>query len=131
MDRKKLLLHSTLLVLFIFFINLVALKFYWYYSVWYFDMIMHFLGGFWLGLLFLWILKIQNVSINSILKIILSVFIVGFSWEIFEIIVNNFFAQNPFSFFDTISDLCFDLAGGIFSFFYFYKKIMINPKNTL
>ena len=55
MKRKTLFTFLSLVVVFIFFLNFVAGKLYWYSSIWWFDILMHFLGGFWLGLLFLWV----------------------------------------------------------------------------
>lgn len=89
---------------------------------------MHFLGGLWLGLAFLWLFLVQDFSKKLILKIILGVFIIGILWEVFEILVNNNIAQNSFSIFDTLSDICFNLAGGILAIVYYFKKIMFKQK---
>ena len=84
---------------------------------------MHFLGGFWLGLATVWFFKIQSISGNSIAKIIFSVFLLGVGWEIFEIIFNNHFAQNPFNAVDTLSDICFDVSGGLCVILYIWKRM--------
>ena len=122
MDRKKLLKYLLYLILFIFVANLAANKFYWYSSIWYLDMIMHFLGGFWLGLAFLWFLLKENLSFALILKIILGVLFVGILWEIFELLFNNIVAQNPFNILDTSSDLFFDISGGLCAILYIWRK---------
>ncbi len=83
MDRKKLLKTAAYLIFLIFFINFVALRLYWYNSIWYFDMIMHFAGGFWLGLALLWIFSNDNLSSRLIFKIILIVLLVGVLWEFY------------------------------------------------
>jgi len=127
MDRKKLLIRLALLIFFIFAANYSAMKFYLYSSLWWFDMLMHFLGGFWLGLVFLWLFLKENssfpFSFTLVFKVILGVLLVGISWEIFEIIVNNFSTKNPFDNLDTISDIFFDIAGGLLATFYFFKRI--------
>lgn len=130
-DRKKLLIRLALLIFFIFLVNLVALKFYWYYSIWYFDMIMHFLGGLWLGLAFIWLFSAKELTSKLIFKIILSVLLIGFLWEIFEIIFYNYVAENPFIILDTVSDICFDLTGGILAVIYFLKRIMFKQKSAI
>jgi len=131
-NRKKLFIRSASLVFFIFLINLVALKFYWYYSIWYFDMIMHFLGGFWLGLILFWVFSIQEVSLKLIFKMILCVLLVSISWEIFEMIVGRIIIQNSLNtMLDSISDIYFDLAGGTLAIVYFLKRIMLKQKSAI
>ncbi|MEK7140847.1 MAG: hypothetical protein AAB815_03620 [Patescibacteria group bacterium] len=122
MDRKKLLLRLAYLILFIFIINSLAMKFYWYFTIWYFDMPMHFLGGFWLGLLLIWFFRIDKVSPRLIFKISLGVLLIGVSWEVFEFWANNFIGQIPFSIPDTLSDIFFDLAGGLSAVFFYLKR---------
>lgn len=124
-DRKKLLLRVAFLICFIFLINALAIKFYWYYSIKWFDMPMHFLGGFWVGLAFLWFLNIKSTDKISVYKIILGVLFVGLCWEVFEFFVNNLYlARYPFDKTDTIQDLFFDLFGGFLSVIYFKNRIM-------
>jgi uncharacterized BrkB/YihY/UPF0761 family membrane protein len=124
MDKKKLLIRLTSLILFIFAINVLANKFYWYYSIWYFDMPMHFLGGFWLSLALVWLFPLSNVNSKYISKIILGALLIGIFWELFEILFNNYIAQNPFNTLDTLSDIFFDLAGATAGVLYFLKRIM-------
>lgn len=135
MDRKKLFKHLLYLILLIFVINFVANKFYWYSSIWYFDMIMHFLGGLFLGLGLVWFLSYKNLflelSWKLIFKIFFGVLLIGISWEIFEFLFNNIIAQNSFNTLDTISDIFFDLAGGVFAIIYFFKRIMIYKQNEV
>ena len=85
-------------------------------------MSMHFTGGFWLGLAMTWLLYTVDLSPKFVLKIILSVLLFGVLWEIFEILVNNIIAQNPFSLLDTISDIFFDLSGGFCAILYLWRK---------
>ena len=118
MDRKKLIKLLTYLIFFILVINFFGNKFYWYYSIWYFDIIMHFLGGFWIGLAFFYIFSPQNISGKLIFKILLLVLCIGIGWEVYEILVNDILAQNPFNFLDTLSDIFFDLFGGLCAMLY-------------
>jgi len=125
-DRKKLLICIASVVIFIFVVNSAAMKFYWYFSIWYFDMPMHFLGGFWVGLVCIYVFSLKEFNFNLIFKVFLCVFLVGFFWEIFEILVDKSITQNPFNSLDTISDMFFDLAGGGISIIYFFKRIVYN-----
>ncbi len=104
------------------------MRFYWYFSIWWSDMPMHILGGFWLGLVFIYFLKIKDLSFSTILKIILGALVIGLLWEVFEILVDKTIIQNPFNTLDTLSDICFDLAGAGIAIFYFAKRIML-PEN--
>lgn len=131
MDSKKILKVLACLIFFILVVNFLAYKFYWYSIIWYLDMIMHFLGGFWLGLAYIWFfnpseslkLRLGSKVFDVVFKILLFVFLFGFGWEVFEILINDVITQNPFNFLDTISDLCFDLSGGLCAILYVWKKL--------
>ena len=131
MDKKRFFIYLASLVFFIFILNTLAGRFYWYYSIWYFDIIMHFLGGIWLGLVFIWLFWGKEFNLKLFLKIILGVLLISVLWEIFEIIFNNILAGDPFNFLDTTSDVFCDLAGGTFAIFYFSKRIMFKEKNKI
>src|SRR3989338_10618649 len=105
MNRKKLFIRLATLMFLIFTANFVANKFYWYSSISYFDMIMHFLGGFWLALAFIWVYNKEKLNSINILKVMLSVLLVGVAWEVFEVLVNQSLAKNLFDALDTLSDL--------------------------
>ena len=113
MDRKKLGKRMVGLISFIFVVNVLTNLFHWDYSIWWWDMALHFLGGMWLALLMLWLLLWENAQKNLISQAILGVFIIGLGWEFYEYWINQWVAQGPFSFLDSISDLFFDLAGGL------------------
>lgn len=129
MNKKKLFSRIALLIVFISITNFLAMKFYWYSSIWYFDMFMHFMGGFWLGLGFLALFfykkpfRVSDFNFSFIFKIILGVLLIGIFWEIFEILVDKTISHNGFNTLDTFSDLFFDLAGGLFAIFYFLKRL--------
>ena len=124
MNSKIFLIRLVILIFIIFLLNLLAMKFYWYSSIWYLDVLMHFFGGFWLGLVAVWLLNIKEIYLRSILKIVLSVLFIGIFWEIFEIIIDKSITGNIFNTLDTISDICFDFSGGLFAILYFSRKII-------
>ncbi len=128
MDKKKFLIRLIFLIFFIFLLNYLAMKFYWYSSIWYFDMPMHFLGGFWLGLASLYFFPSKNFSFKAVLKVFLIVLFVGLSWEIFEIIIDRVITGDLFNTLDTLSDICFDLSGGLFAFFILQKELSLFQK---
>jgi len=130
MDRKKLFLRLAFVIFLVFFMNFFAGKFYWYYTIWYFDIVMHILGGFFVGLLIFGLLNIKDISFNNIFKIIFGVLMVGIAWELFEFVFSNIIAQESFNFLDTISDVFCDLAGSILAVIYFSKRIILKENNV-
>lgn len=121
MDRKKLSLRLAYLILFIFIVNTLAMKLHWYSLIWFFDMPMHFAGGFFLALLTIWILERGKVRI-SFLKIFFGVLIVGIGWELFELITFESTLEISLNSLDTLSDICFDLAGGLTAIIWYNSK---------
>lgn len=130
MSRTKLFVLITGLILFVFLIHIFANKFFWYYSIWYFDMPMHMLGGFISGLVSIFILSskkfLHSSNIALILKILAGVLIIGIAWEIFEFSANTYFVKSLFlaNRLDSVSDIFFDLSGGIIAILYYFKNIM-------
>lgn len=123
MERKKLTKRILFLIVFIFFLNLLAHKLHLYVSIWYFDMFMHTLGGIWLSLAVIFVLNISTFSRQNFLKIILSVLLVGIAWEIFEFGVDEIILKNPLNTkFDTLSDLVCDTFGGVIGIIYYFRN---------
>jgi hypothetical protein len=118
-------------MLLMFLIDKGANKFYWYNSIWYFDMIMHFLGGVWVGFFFIYIYSPSHLNNKSVFKIASSVLLIGLSWEVFEFVVNNVIGRVPFNSFDSISDIFWDMVGGLSAIFLFFKLIMPSGENKI
>ncbi len=96
-------------------------------------MIMHTLGGFWLGLAATYVFPPKNahVSVTSVVKILIWVFCVGMIWEFYEVIVNGAFAQNAFNGLDTTSDIFFDLTGSVLAILYYLKRIVFTQEDKV
>lgn len=126
MNRTALLRRLTYLIFFIFLLNMAAGEFHWYSSLWWFDMPMHFLGGVFLGLGLVWLLRLEKKPFpRAFWIILLGVLALGVAWELFELVFDNYVAGMPFLWLDTLSDLSYDLAGGLFAyFFYCYTYIL-------
>jgi len=92
--------------------------------MWWFDMPMHTLGGVFLGLFFTY-LRVRFMGINwntrSFLYGILFIFIIGGLWEIFEFNIDTFITFRAQNILDTLSDLCFDIVGGMAVLLYVEK----------
>ncbi len=130
-NRKKFSIRVISLIFFILALDVIASKFHWYFTIWWFDMPMHFLGGIWVGLALLWYFPLKSLFFKEVFKIIFGVLIVAIFWEIFEILVDKVIAQNPFNALDTLSDIFFGMAGGVVSIFYFFRRIMIKRESKV
>ncbi len=128
MVPKKILIRIVLLMFFIFIADRIGSFLHWYYTMWWFDMFMHFLGGLWLSLFFVYTFVRRNLlgemSTRTVVHILLWVFLISVLWEVFEFSVNNVIGRTPFSVLDTTSDLFFDMSGAFLGLFYFKNKIM-------
>ncbi len=126
--KKSLLSKAALVVCVIFIVGILAEFFYFYSTIWWFDMPMHFFGGFFIGLLGSWMIlygyfrnrpSFLRTKVSFFTVVILSVCIVGIGWEIFEYILHlNVFQSGALNILDTLSDLCFDTAGGLVAILY-------------
>lgn len=119
------------LILVILVLQIIATLFYWYWRISWFDMLMHFIGGFWVGLVALWVLFLSGKFALRVRPTTVSLFAVGILgtltiavlWEVFEYGVRLLIPQwAPYSVSDTLSDLLFGFLGGIVASFVFIKK---------
>lgn len=104
-----------------------ALMYHLYYVTDWADIIMHFLGGLLLGMITLFVFFVSgwiDVPHNRrvvILVTIGSVWIIGLSWELWEIWAQLIDALRDKL--DSLSDLVFDTLGGIVALVYYYKYL--------
>ncbi len=133
----------TMAILFL--ASLGAYFFYWYSTIWWFDMPMHFTGGYFLSIMLMYIVvraqskgnSEDNKKINPkyplekptsraglYLKLILLTFTIGFLWEVYEFAVDTYFNAHLFVFLDSFSDLCFDMAGAITALFFIDRHML-------
>src|SRR3989344_7483844 len=134
MNRTRLLKHLVLLMFFILALERIGVRLYWDYTTQWFDAVLHFLGGFWQAMLFIWFFSIKDLPFlkpsldpndpKLVYKAIFFVILIGFFWELFEFYINNYIGLYPFDIIDTSSDMILDIVGGVLSLFYFYKIIM-------
>ncbi len=130
------------LLIFILFVHLFATFNHWYWTIDWFDMPMHFFGGFWVAMVYFWLrqkrgltqintrINADNISVNqrvnphiSALLTIVSCFgfvaLIGVLWEFFEFGYDVLISSKGYFFVaqqgtaDTIGDLFFDLLGGL------------------
>ncbi len=122
MIRKKLFQNAFILVVVVTFLNKIALTLRLYWSLHYFDTLVHFLAGIAVGLGSVWLylnkketLPTSQIFFSSLIGSI----VVGVVWEIFEVVNGiTFFSDGIHYVTDTGSDLLMDTLGGLIAAFY-------------
>lgn len=105
------LLHSAAVVLYI------------YWSVWWFDILMHFLGGAWVGLMALWLFGLPGMRArfrklkSPLAAVLASAVLVGVVWELFEYATDVTFTAEGYAA-DTALDLVMDIVGALAAYAY-------------
>lgn len=129
-------MRKYFIVLVIIFITNIAGAYFGGYKLVWFDMLHHFLGGFFVALFFSGYLKKQLVSgskLGNMLIIVGVTMFVGVSWEFSEYIANQLFTVPIYHKYhvvinfmgdleDTISDLFMDMLGSIIATSIFIKS---------
>ena len=100
-------------------LHFVAEKFYLYWTLWWFDNLIHLVAGFAGGLVIVWLLFASDefnnrvsATFKVVLTVVASVLVVGIAWEIFEYV--NKITQTTESYaLDTSLDLLFDVLGAV------------------
>lgn len=111
--------------LFLTIIHSVAVFNNWYWRFRWMDIPMHFLGGVFIGMIFLWLFKkffgyldIHNRFLVLTVLLLGFVTLAGVFWEFYEFLYDLFISSREWGIFtnqgvqDTISDLFFDILGG-------------------
>lgn len=78
------------------------------------DTPVHFVGGLWLALAFVWLSSVFGRQIRTILPLIFIVLVVGVGWEVYEYIFE--ISYSSYYIFDTSKDLLMDVFGAIAAF---------------
>ncbi len=129
MKKNRALHVAAFLVVGVFVLNLLAtyLHLYWVFS--WFDMLMHFLGGVAAGYLVYIILYKKASSLQQdspvlfIFLIVGGTLVIGFLWEILEVVLDTFFrSQLAPALSDSLSDLFFDALGGMVAGLWVFRK---------
>jgi len=112
--RTRVLLGIAALGLLIALLQFFATEYYLYWEFWWYDVMMHFLGGAFIGASYLWALRFEFSSHSALrIPVFASAFLVvlgvGVAWEVFEYVTDSYAAVNYTL--DTILDLLMDMAG--------------------
>lgn len=122
MLRKPVPTFLVALIVSIAIINTIAVIFALYWHFLWLDMVMHFLGGVWLGGMYLW-WRTEHGSfpvsrIRTILFTVCVVLAFGILWEGFEYIADIISPPMWYDIEDAVSDLFFDALGGLAAAWY-------------
>lgn len=82
-----------------------------FWRIWWWDILMHMLGGLWVGLVFAYAATYTPYRV-SVIHCIIAAFAVGAGWEVFEYVFHmggSVFMSYPL---DTAKDLFDDAVGG-------------------
>lgn len=91
-----------------------GLYFYLQWLWWWYDIVLHLLGGVWVALVLMWLAMVSR-QVPRIVPVLLGVLVVGVLWELFEVVVGMPRAANYT--FDTSLDILNDVLGSIVGFF--------------
>jgi len=112
-------------------LHLIAVRFYLYWNISWFDSVVHFFGGFFVSGLFLYLLdrflaENKNVKFKSVFMFVLTVSMV---WEFFEVSygITSFNDTNYVA--HSFLDIIFGLIGSFFAYRYFL--FLIKRRATL
>lgn len=129
---KKPLFKQTFSLLFVIGISdFFANSLYLYWTVWWFDMVMHFISGVCVGMagvLFWQYIFEKNLSFSKAIKVgVISAFVIGIGWELFELYFEvTSFSDGVLYITDTTSDVILDVCGGLLGAIYGHK--ILNKK---
>lgn len=131
--KKPLLLEIIILAILVAVLHYLALTFYLYWTLDWYDIIMHFLGGVVIALLAMFFFYISGYfnfpkeHLGSIFAMTLgSVLLIGLLWELWELFVG--FSDVIEDQLDTFLDLTMDIIGGCVAFIYGKKYIWKKQK---
>lgn len=109
-------------------LHILALKFFLYWTTSWYDIGMHFLGGFLIGLVVISFIRRIHPGEQILEKgllfssVILAVLVIGLTWELWEIFMGftDVIADKT----DTFIDLIMDFVGGSSAVLYYYFKYL-------
>ena len=129
MKSRHLSIALAALILFIWLVNIFANEVHLYFLLWWFDIPMHMLGGFWVALTSMviyyhlgWIHRHDRSASFVAAAMLGATLVVGILWEVFEFSVEHLVKLNDNGVFDTLKDLLDDMIGAVIASVIFIKK---------
>ncbi len=104
-------------------LHVTAVYFYLYWTVWWFDIVMHVLGGLVAGLIAGEMLPFSRESRGGLLAVqLVTVLLIGIAWELYEYGTGMTFAGPGQYVLDTTLDLFSDVVGGMVAYLAVFSK---------
>ncbi|OHA18170.1 MAG: hypothetical protein A2664_01730 [Candidatus Taylorbacteria bacterium RIFCSPHIGHO2_01_FULL_46_22b] len=125
----KTLVWSLSVALLVLLLNLVGLRYELYWYLWWYDIVLHFLGGLVLGLAATWFFgtvhhRFGHIRTGLLISLILSfVLFGGIVWEWFEYISGITLISVAWYQLDVLMDVLMDMLGGMCAFWIWKKQI--------
>lgn len=121
LSRTTSLAFIVFLALLVAVLQSVAFSFFFYWTLWWYDILMHGLGGFLIGSIAAWAYVFElkrHVGVNRFLWIVGVTLAVGVLWEIFEYTVGFRVYDSLYEPYvvDTLNDMGMDTAGALLAF---------------
>jgi hypothetical protein len=121
------------LLVFIAALHNVASFFYFYWTLWWFDIFMHFLGGFWIASVCLWIFysnyfrqSSRPSRVRLFVFAVLSSIVLGLAWETFELVAGIILFPEYIP--DSSLDMVMDTIGGVFAYLFYIRNYYLNDE---
>lgn len=129
LDKKRFSIVLMILIYVILTLDLLAFKYFLYWRLWWFDVVMHFLGGVWIMLVSYYIFYVSDYAkhvrhlskkYSPFILSLSSIVFVGIFWELFELNMRVSVQANYVL--DTSLDLFMDMSGWVVAYTYVNKK---------
>jgi hypothetical protein len=128
MSKFRLLYTALIFTAFFALLSFLANIFYFYWLYWWFDVLMHFLGGVAGALSAYWVLFYSGLMFKEETRVgtkfflVLSCVIVGgLGWELFEYLMGITDTHEGYHL-DTVNDLILDITGGLLGIYWAMGK---------
>jgi hypothetical protein len=127
MMQMKLFFPTVCVLICVAVLNMIAMIFHLFWTIMWFDMIMHFLGGLFVGLsvclLFEYIWGNTLSYSEKLYRGLPLVLLVGLLWEGYELLFHMTDFYSPDYFADSGMDVVMDVWGGLVAIIYSHNKI--------
>ncbi|HEY4519847.1 MAG TPA: hypothetical protein VJH33_02315 [Candidatus Paceibacterota bacterium] len=110
MSLVQLLYIQLALVLVIGVLHLVGFEYFLYWKLWWYDIILHALGGAWVAVATLWFFGVMGLRVG-VWGVVFATLFVGAGWEAWEFGL-GMWGEDGYAF-DTVLDFCMDVAGAL------------------
>ena len=115
--------NMLVVLVIIFVLHLISLRNDYYWLIWWYDIMMHFLGGVWVVLVLIWLNQLKAAAVVLTFKRVLTtIVVVGLAWEIYELLFDQTFIDAKGYGLDTVLDLITNTVGATAAYFLYQTK---------